>query len=101
MSSAPTLAACPGDIERLAKLAPGDMELKSLLALSRTLQEEMPENLAWMKKVGVNVVRYNIVKLRHITDEADWLLAQLWGLTREQYEAAGNLRDRMVFGNKE
>lgn len=96
-----TLAAFPGDIERLAKLAPGDMELESLLALSRTLQEEMPKNLAWMKKAGVKVGRYNMLQLRHITDEADWLLAQLWGLTREQYEAAGNLRDRMVFGNKE
>ncbi len=43
---------------------------------------------------------FDLSKCRHITDEADWLLAQAWGLTREEYEAAGNLRDRMTFGNK-
>ena len=54
-----------------------------------------------MKKAGVNVGRYNMLKLRYITDRADWLLAKAWGLDEEAFEAAGNLRDRMVFGNKE
>ena len=96
-----TLVAFPGDIERLSTSPAGDMELMSLLALSRVLQDEMPNHLAWQINAGVKVGRYNMLKLRHITDEADWLLAKAWGLTREQYEAAGNLRDRMVFGNKE
>ena len=96
-----TLAAFPGDIERLATRTPGDMELKSLVHLSRTLQEEMPRSLAWKNHAGVKVGRYNMLKLRHITDRADWLLAKAWGLDEEAFEAAGNLRDRMVFGNKE
>ena len=102
-----TLAAFPGDIERLAARAaqpgnrtPGDMELVILLELSRRLQDEMPNHLAWMKKAGVDVGRYNMVKLRHITDQADWLLARAWGI-EDAFEAAGNLRDRMIFGNKE
>jgi len=96
-----TLAAFPGDIERLAKRTSGDMELVTLLRLSRTLQEEMPKQLAWMQKAGVDVGRYNMLKLRYITDRADWLLARAWGLDEAAFEAAGNLRDRMVFGNKE
>ena len=102
-----TLAAFPGDIERLAARAaqpgnrtPGDMELVILLELSRRLQDEMPNHLAWMRKAGVDVGRYNMVKLRHITDRADWLLARAWGI-EDAFEAAGNLRDRMIFGNKE
>ncbi|MXZ31476.1 MAG: hypothetical protein F4Z22_11710 [Acidimicrobiia bacterium] len=103
-----TLAAFPGDIERLAARpseacnpAPGDMELVSLLELSTTLQREMPKHLAWKLNAGIKVGRYNMLKLRHLTDRADWLLARAWGLSQEQFEAAGNLRDRMVFGNKE
>ena len=96
-----TLAAFPGDIGGLAKRTPGDMELVILLDLSRTLQDEMPEHLAWKLNAGVNVGRYNMLKLRHITDRADWLLARAWGLDETAVEAAGNLRDRMVFGNKE
>ncbi|MDE0136256.1 MAG: Eco57I restriction-modification methylase domain-containing protein [Acidimicrobiaceae bacterium] len=102
-----TLAAFPGDIERLAAQvdsggnpASGDMELESLLALSRTLQSEMPKHLAWQTNAGVKVGRYNMAKLRHLTDRADWLLAQAWGI-EDAFEAAGNLRDRMIFGNKE
>ena len=95
-----TLTAFPGDIEKLTKPAPGDMELESLLDLSTTLQEEMPRHLAWTLKAGVKVGRYNMLKLRHITDKADWLLAKAWGLDKEAFDAAGNLRDRMVFGNK-
>ncbi len=94
-----TLAAFPGDIERLAKRTPGDMELVILLESSRILQDEMPRQLAWMMKAGVNVGRYNMMKLRHITDRADWILARAWGV-EDAFEAAGNLRDRMVFGNK-
>ena len=95
-----TLAAFPGDIERLAKRTTGDMELVILLELSRTLQNEMSEHLAWKANAGVLVGRYNMLKLRHITDKADWLLAKAWGV-EDAFEAAGNLRDRMVFGNKE
>ncbi|MXW76627.1 MAG: hypothetical protein F4Z58_11445 [Acidimicrobiaceae bacterium] len=95
-----SLVAFPGDIERLSNPAPGDMELASLLALSRVLQDEMPSHLAWQVNAGVKVGRYNMFKLRHITDEADLILAKLWGI-ENAYEAAGNLRDRMVFGNKE
>ena len=60
----------------------------------------MPQHIAYMKKVGIHVGRYNMLKLRYLTDRADWLLARAWGLTEEQFEAAGLLRDRMVFGNK-
>lgn len=96
-----TLAAFPGDIERLAKRTPGDMELVILLELSRTLQDQMPEHLAWKLNAGVKVGRYNMLKLRYITDRADWILAKAWGLDEAAFEAAGNLRDRMVFGNRE
>lgn len=95
-----TLSAFPGDIERLSKRPSGDMELAILLDLSRCLQDEMPKNIAWMRKAGVNVGRYNMLKLRHLTDRADWILAKVWGI-EDSFEAAGNLRDRMVFGNKE
>ncbi len=95
-----TLTAFPGDIERLAQRVPGDMELVILLELSRTLQNEMPKHLAWQTNAGVKVGRYNMLKLRHLTDKADWLLAKAWGI-EDAFEAAGNLRDRMVFGNKD
>ncbi|MCY4036476.1 MAG: hypothetical protein OXF64_03350, partial [bacterium] len=89
--------------------APCDMELVSLVArlfeLSTQLQEGMTDHVEYnLRGSGdrrVLVGRYMMWKLRHITDEADWLLAQAWGLTREQFEAAGNLRDRMTFGNRE
>ena len=95
-----TLEAFPGDIEGLVKRATGDIELVNLMELSKTLQDEMPRQLAWMMKAGVNVGRYNMMKLRHITDRADWILARAWGI-EDAFEAAGNLRDRLVFGNKE
>ncbi len=94
-----TLAAFPGDIEGLSNRASGDMELEMLVELSRTLQKEMPKHLAWMTKVGLQVGRYNMMKLRYITDRADWLLAKAWGI-EDAFEAAGNLRDRMILGNK-
>ncbi len=95
-----TLAAFPGDIERLCNRTSGDMELVILSELSTTLQGEMPKHLAWQTNAGVKVGRYNMLKLRHITDRADWILAKMWGI-EDAFEAAGNLRDRMVFGNKE
>ncbi|MCY4162693.1 MAG: Eco57I restriction-modification methylase domain-containing protein [bacterium] len=104
------LAALPCDIERLAtakelSLVPCDMELISLVAdflkLANDLKNELPNQLVWKNHAGVKVGRYDLWQCRHITDEADWLLAQAWGLTWEQYEAAGNLRDRMTFGNRE
>ena len=96
-----TLLAFPGDIETLVNRASGDMETIILLELSRTLQEEMPKHLAWMKKGRVLVGRYNMLNFRYLTDQADWLLAKAWGLDEAAFEAAGNLRDRMVIGNKE
>ena len=107
------LLALPCDIERLVAAAtlggadhhrPCDMELVSLVTglyeLASQLQVEMPKHIAWKANAGVKVGRYNMLKVRHITDEADWRLAQAWGLTREDYEAAGSLRDRMTFGNR-
>jgi len=99
-----TLAAFPGDIERLEQScsnpAPGDMELRELPELARQLQDEMPNHLTWQLNAGIRVGRYNMLKLRYITDRADWLLARAWGI-EDAFEAAGNLRDRMIFGNKE
>ena len=95
-----TVTTFPGDIEALAKSVPSDAELANLLDLSTTLQKEMPRYLAWQTNAGVRVGRYNMLKCRHITDEADRLLARLWGI-EDTYDAAGNLRDRMVFGNRE
>ncbi|MCY3538508.1 MAG: Eco57I restriction-modification methylase domain-containing protein [bacterium] len=100
-----TLTAFPGDIERLAQRIPGDMELESLLSASKMVIDQMENTVDFhLRGSGdqrVLVGRYNMFKLRHLTDRADWLLAQAWGLTEEQFEAAGLLRDRMVFGNKE
>ena len=97
------LAAVPCDIEVLSA-PPCDMEVASLVTrlanLAEFLKEETPKHLAWKQNAGVKVGRYDLRECRHITDEADWLLAQAWGLTREQYEAAGNLRDRMTFGSR-
>ena len=90
------LSAMPCAIERLSSVT----QTRWLLPLAEELKSEMPKTLYWQLNAGKKVGRYNVAKLRHITDEADWLLAQAWGLTREQYDAAGNLRDRMVFGNK-
>lgn len=70
-----------------------------LLHLSRQLQQQMPQHLTWIRYNKLDVARYNMSKLRHLTDPADLLLARLWGV-EDAYEAAGNLRDRMIFGNK-
>jgi len=76
------------------------MELEILLGLSRNLQDEQTRCLAWKLHAGHLVGRYNMMKLRYITDRADWLLAKAWGI-EWAFEAAGNLRDRMIFGNKD
>ena len=102
-----TLAAFPGDVERLCGLLDGtagaasDVQLvRNLLEMSKALQEEMPRNLAWMVKAGVDVGRYDMAKVRHITDETDRILARLWRI-EDAYEAAGNLRDRTILRNRE
>ena len=106
-----TLASFPGDVQRLSRMVEGppsttsiDQESElvgALVELSHSLQEEMPKHLAWKLNAGVEVGRYNLAAppLRRITDEADLLLAKVWGV-EEAYEGAGNLRDRMVFGNR-
>ena len=99
------LCAFPGDIERLSGYPMNNYEEIStehhrLWKLAKELKEEMPKHLKWQTNAGVRVGRYNMIKCRHITDEADLLLAHLWGI-EDAYEAAGNLRDRMVFGNKD
>jgi len=80
---------------------PADLEYLSqngkLLELAQNLCDEAPDHLFWVRKAGRKVGNYDLRKCRHITDEADWLLARAWGFTREQYDAAGNLRDRMTF----
>ena len=78
--------------DRLQKLA-AELALES--ARYVTFSRRGPKKNQWL------VGSYDLRKCRHITDEADWLLAKAWGLTREQCEAAGELRDRMTFGNTE
>ena len=104
-----TLAAFPGDIKRLSSHAlqsgnpaAGDMKFESLVHLSKSLLEGASNHLDFhLRGSGdkrVLVGRYDMSRLRHITDRADWLLAQAWGV-EEAFGAAGNLRDRMIFGN--
>ena len=99
-----TLAAFPSDVPLLNRLsdqdATGPVRFGELPQLAEALRQELPNSIAYMRKSGIDVGRYNMLKLRHITDRADWLLAQAWGI-EDAFDAAGNLRDRMVFGNKE
>ncbi|MCY4630301.1 MAG: Eco57I restriction-modification methylase domain-containing protein [bacterium] len=109
------LAALPCDITRLMTANPvssstsSDLEVgdigERIISLSQSLQSEMVNhveyNLRGSGSTRVLAGRYRVWKLRHLTDEADWLLAQAWGLSLKEFEAAGNLRDRMIFGNKE
>ena len=71
-----------------------------MLELSEELQRQMPCHIARKLNRGILVGRYNMLRLRYLTDEADLLLARLWGV-EDAFEAAGNLRDRMIFGNKD
>ncbi len=73
---------------------------RQLFRLANDLDIELPRHLKWQTNAGVEVGRYDLRECHHITDEADWLLARCCGLSRAQYEAAGNLRDRMTFGQK-
>ena len=84
-----TLAAFPGDIERLTMRTSGDMELATLLDLSKALQSEMPEHLAWQINAGVKVGRYNMLKLRHLTDRpiGFWLRRGVWTRKRSRRRA--------------
>ena len=103
-----TLAAFPGNVDCLAAVLESNasgvppesiQRLSKLLELSRCLKTEMPEHRAWMVKAGKNVGRFDMTKLRHITDESDLLLSELWNV-ENAYAAAGNIRDRMSFEGK-
>ena len=93
----------PGDIHRLESMLKEDSEdselVKRLIDLASVLKQEMVTHLEWKSHAGLNVGKYNLRKCRHITDEADLILARLWGVA-DVYNAAGNLHDRMVFGNR-
>ena len=88
------IAAFPASIKQIQS----STEACRLLDLAVDLNGELPKHLKWKKNKQKRIGSYNLRECRHITDEADWLLGQVWGLTREQHEAAGNLRDRMTFG---
>lgn len=70
-----------------------------LLTLASQLKSEMLNHLEWKLHAGFKVGKYNLLECKNITDRADWLLAKAWGI-EDAFEAAGNLRDRMIFGNK-
>ena len=97
------LAAMPAGIQRLVSLSSEDgagaEDAKKLLSLAPELKLEMPKHLEWKLHTKKKVGKYNMLKCRPITDEADLLLARLWGV-EDAYDEAGNLRDRMVFGRK-
>lgn len=99
-----TLASFPGDIERVAHVPPDDTELSAILKrvtnLAGQLRRELPNHPTKTVYNNLIVGNYDLSKCRAITDEADLLLAKLWGV-EDAYEAAGNLRDRMTFGSKE
>lgn len=84
------LGSFPADLLSLSREA-------RLLELSQELIDEAPDHCFVVRMAGRRISNYDLRKCRHITDEADWLLARAWGFTREQFDAAGNLRDRMSF----
>lgn len=102
-----TLASLPCGLSELVALASDDETHDRTIArceeLAQRLKARMPDHIEYnLRGSGANrflVGRYILFPLRDITDEADRLLAQLWGV-EDAYEVAGNLRDRMVFGNK-
>ncbi len=71
-----------------------------LLMLSAELQKELPKHLRWKLNAGKRIGRYDLRGCRNITDEADLVLAKVWDV-EFAYEAAGNLRDRMTFGQND
>ena len=97
------LAALPADVGRLDEISEDDKtrwsSRQQLLVLATRLKAEMIEHLEWKSHKGLMVGKYNLLKCRNLTDKTDLLLAELWGV-EDAYEAAGNLRDRMVFGNQ-
>lgn len=102
-----TLAGFPGGVGHWGRLvSDGSVSsskselVRKLVGLSHELQQEMPQHLTWIRYNGLDVARYNMLGLRYLTDETDRLLARLWDVDYA-YEVAGNLRDRMTFGNKE
>ena len=110
------LAALPSGLEQLALsvLKTTDRPLQStvmainapqqrvnlLLRLAAKLKEELPLHLKQGHHAKKDFGRYDLRECRHITDEADWLLAQIWGI-EDAFEAAGKLRDRMTFGSRD
>ena len=88
------LGSFPADLSSLSRES-------RLIELARKLRDESPDHLFWVRKAGRLVGNYDLRKCRHITDESDWILAQAWEFTREQFNAAGNLRDRMTFEYKD
>ena len=87
------LGSFPADLLSLSRDA-------RLIGLARKLRDESPNHLFWVRKAGRQVGNYDLRKCRHITDAADWILAQAWGFTKEQFDAAGSLRDRMTYKSK-
>ena len=98
-----TLASFPGDIERLAETSLEDdgfqARQRKLANLATKLREELPNHPTETLYNKLIVGNFDLSKCRGITDEADYLLAELWGV-EDAYDAAGNLRDRMIFGSE-
>lgn len=89
------LASFPADLLALA----GQPDAPNLQSLASQLSEQSADHVTWKKNRGWMVGNYDLRKCRDITDEADLLLARAWGI-EYAYEAAGNLRDRMTFGQR-
>ena len=104
--TAKTLSSLPCGIEDIAHRASTEERTNQTVARLETLatrlksrmEDHVEYNLRGSRQDRVLVGRYNLLPLRPISDEADLLLAQLWGV-EDAYSAAGNLRDRMVFGS--
>ena len=104
--TATTLSSVPcgiADILRRAKHDESiDRAVRRCEELATILKSRMGDHVEYnLRGSGLDRVlvgRYNLLPLRPITDEADLLFARLWGV-EDAYSAAGNLRDRMVFGS--
>ena len=89
------IGAFPADLSAIIASAQGDR----LLQLTAQLRRDLPKYLSYKLNAGIHVARYDILKCDYITDAADLLLARAWG-TEDAYEAAGDVRHRMTFGQK-
>ena len=87
------IRAFPADLAALVSSPYGSR----LLQLAAQLRHDLPGYLSYELNAGISVARYDILKCNYITDEADQLLARAWGI-EDAYEAAGDLRHRMTFG---